>query len=130
MKKDNPTLQELAEFLRNAAYADDQSHGIDWSLNVIHPRTNDGDVGFSGGLWTRDGVWNSDHTYKKAQIYISLSYSYSETRGIYGVKRWKDRCEIFTEDKTMPFEKFKEIVISLFGIERLYDPESKGKSAQ
>lgn len=122
MKKDNPTLQELAEFLRNAAYADNQSHGIDWSLYVIHPRTNNGDLGFGGGLWTHNRC-------KIDNRHISLSFSYSETKGIYRVQRWKDKCEIFTEDKTMPFESFKEIVISLFGIERLYDPDAKRKLA-
>lgn len=35
------TLQEFAEFLRNAAYADNQTHYIDWSLGIVHPGLQD-----------------------------------------------------------------------------------------
>ena len=43
MKK-KTTVQELAVALRSIAYSDDQKHHLQWSLYVIHPVTNDGDV--------------------------------------------------------------------------------------
>ena len=48
-----PTLQEVAELLRNAVYSDEQTNEIVWSLRVLHPKTNEGVVGFSGGIWHR-----------------------------------------------------------------------------
>lgn len=44
------TLQELAEFISSVAYSDNLSHHIDWRLSVINPKTNDGDVEFSGSM--------------------------------------------------------------------------------
>ena len=105
-------LQEFAELLRDIAYSDNQSHGIDWSLSVIHPRTNDGDVGYSGGLWHRN---------LQRYFGVSISFSFSETRGIHNFKMWRNGSQIrfgFGEKPT--YEQFKDICIKEFGIERLY----------
>lgn len=110
-------LQELAEFLRNAAYADNQSHYIDWSLCVLHPRTNDGDVGFSGGLWNHNRVKQQKHA-------LSLSFRYSPSKGIYSLRYWKDGCEIYNPNQgTISLDAFQALVVDLFGIEELYDPK-------
>ena len=110
-----PNLQELALFLRNAAYADKQSHHLDWSLHIVHPRDNNGDVSFSGGIWTRDHA-------NKLKHFVSLSLSYSQTSGIHRVEAWKGKCSVFNHPKRMPFADFKSKVISLFEIEELYQP--------
>lgn len=110
MKKHD--LQEFAELLRDIAYSDNQSHHIDWHLSVVHPRTNDGDVGFSGGLWNRIPL--NDKT-------VSISFSFSETRGIYNFKLWRNRSEIrFNFGETPTYGLFKDICIQEFGIERLF----------
>lgn len=57
-KKSDVSLQTLAEFIRDLVY-DDFSVNLRWSLSVIHPKTDDGDVGFSRGIWT---------DYQKAKI--------------------------------------------------------------
>lgn len=82
--KSNITLQQLAEYMRNLAY-DDFSRKIRWSLGVIHPKTNDGDVGFSGGIWNDP---------QEATTYMSISFCFSETRGIYNFKSWVNKSEI------------------------------------
>lgn len=105
-------IQELAELLRDIAYGDNQSHHIDWHLSIIHPRTNDGDVGYSGGLWNRDYPINNG---------ISIRFSFSETRGIHNFKLWKARSDVHFEFGENPtFEQFKDICIKEFRIERLY----------
>lgn len=112
MKKPNIELQELAEFMRNAAYSDNQKHKMDWSLRVIHPRTNDGDVGFAGGLWSLSG----------SEVEKSIHLSYSETKGIYNFKLWEDGKEIRYPYGDKPdFDEFKSTVIAIFGIEKLYE---------
>ena len=111
-KKNKLTLQELAEYMRDAAYSDDQSHHIRWSLSVIHPKTNDGDVGFSGGLWTDN---------MKTKVYKSVSFSFSDSRGITDFHTWIDHDEIRHPFGGAPsFEDFKETIIKLFAIEQLY----------
>lgn len=107
-------LQQLATFLRNAAYADNQTHYIDWHLSVVFPDSNDGDIYFGGGLW--------NHSRVKAQRHnISLSFSYSHVKGIHNIKKWKDGSEIFMEKDSMKFGEFKDMVIMLFSIEKLYE---------
>lgn len=114
MKKNTLTLQELATFMRNLAYADNQKHGIDWSLYVIHPSTNDGCVGFSGGLWHRNRI----------KDWVSVSFSFDEIRGIYNFKLWIDSCEIrFAFEETPTFEEFKETCIKRFKVDKLYEPK-------
>ncbi len=114
MEKNTTTLQELATFMRNAAYSDDQSHKIDWSLRVVHPSTNDGVVGFSGGLWKRkcdirDITW------------ASISFSFDEVKGIHNFQRWNDEGEIrSTFGENPSFDEFKVVVIKAFGIKKLY----------
>jgi hypothetical protein len=122
MKK--PTLQELAEFLRDAAYSDNMSHEIDWSLRVLHPRDNDGSVGFSGGLWTRRNTQKAKSRLKD----VSISFSYSETQGITQFQLWRDHMEIrgFPFGEHPSFEAFRGRVIAEFGIEELYDAKEGG----
>jgi len=114
VKKNTTTLQELATFMRDAAYSDNQSHKIDWSLRVIHPSTNDGVVGFSGGLWKQDCNTEDSRL-------ASISFSYDEIQGIRNFKRWDSRGEIRSTFGEHPsFEDFKITVKKAFGIEKLY----------
>ncbi|MDR0286654.1 MAG: hypothetical protein LBI03_02950 [Clostridiales bacterium] len=110
------TVQEFATLLRDIAYADVLSHHLEWSLSVIHPKTNDGDVGYSGGIWC-------NHNFKHKKD-ISVSFSFSEIRGIHQFKFWIDRCEtrfdFVKKDGKINIEDFKELMIKEFGIEKLY----------
>lgn len=114
--KSNITLQQLAEYMRDAVY-DDFARHMEWSLSVIHPRTNDGDVGFSGGIWNKqDKVKNS----------MSVRLSFSETRGIYNFKAWINGSEIrFGFGETPSFEEFKEAVNRIF-IEEEFSVKTRG----
>lgn len=105
MRKNNSiTLQALSEYVRDLVY-DDFSRCMKWNISVIHPRTNDGDVGFSGGIWCR----------KNANNFLSVSFSYSETRGIYNFKAWINKSEIrFSFGETPSFEEFKEATERIF----------------
>ena len=67
-KKSDVSLQTLAEFMRDLVY-DDFSRNLRWSLSVIHPKTDDGDVGFSGGIWT---------DYQKVKNQMSISFGFSD----------------------------------------------------
>ena len=111
-----PTVQELATLLRDIAYADNLAHKLDWSLRIVHPKTNDGDVGYSGGIWR-----NHNHRDKKD---ISVSLSFSETKGIHLFQLWRDRKEVHFnfvgKGGQISFEKFKELLITEYGIEELY----------
>lgn len=105
-------LQSLAEFMRNVAYSDNMKHKINWSLSIIHPKTNDGDIGFSGGLWKRG----------EEDEFKSVSFGYSETKGIYNFKYWIGKNEICSSfGQTPNFEQFKKTVIRLFGVEKLFE---------
>lgn len=110
------TVQEFATLLRDIAYSDDQSHRLQWSLDVIHPKTNDGDVGYSGGIWC-----NHNFEHKKN---ISVSFSFSESKGIYQFKLWRDQCDTrfdcVKKDGKIQIEQFKDLMIKEFGIEELY----------
>lgn len=103
--KSNITLQQLAEHMRNLAY-DDFSRKIRWSLGVIHPKTNDGDVGFSGGIWNDP---------QEATTYMSISFCFSETRGIYNFKSWVNKSEIrWVFGETPTFDEFKQASEKIF----------------
>ena len=111
-KKNTITVQEMATFLRNLAYGDNLEHGIDWSLSVIHPITNDGCVGYSGGLWHRN----------KQGDRVSINFSFDEINGIYNFVLWKDSCEIRLDFGDKPlFDEFKKVCIEQFKSEKLYE---------
>lgn len=115
MKKDIVSLQWLATFLRDVAYSDNQSHHIHWSLNVIHPSTNDGCVGFSGGLW------HDSEYVKQGEGWVSISFSYDELNGIYNFKRWIDGAEIRDDYGAEPtFNQFQQICIKAFNVKKIY----------
>lgn len=118
------TLQELAEFLRDAAYSDDMIHEIDWSLRVLHPKNNDGVVGFSGGIWHRYNAQRKENI--KANI--SISFSFDEINGITGFQLWRNRCEVrgLPFGKTPTLEQFKDQIISEFKIDELYKSKRLG----
>lgn len=113
MKNTNTTtVQEMATFLRNLAYGDNQKHGIDWCLHVIHPKTNDGCVGYSGGLWHRN----------KQEDRVSINFSFDKINGVYHFGLWKDRCEIRLAFGDKPsFDEFKKVCVEQFKIEKLYE---------
>ena len=125
MKKNAHTLQQVAEFLRDAAYSDRQSHFMEWTLRVIHPNTNDGVVGFSGGLWNKDRsmVRPCDHEKydKRVTRIVSVSFSYDEVNGITNFQLWADRVRsVFPFGSKPSFDDFKKIVVEQFGIDKLY----------
>ncbi|MBU9728059.1 hypothetical protein [Diplocloster modestus] len=110
------TVQELAETLRNIAYSDNQKHNLCWSLSVIHPKTNDGDVGYSGG------VFHNHHF--KGHKDSNFSFSYSESRGIYQFHLWREHDEVRLDcvgkDGKISLEHLVKIAIDEYGIEELY----------
>ena len=114
-------VQELAATLRNIAYSDGQKHKLQWSLHVIHPRTNDGDAGYSGGIWC-------NHNFKH-RTDISISFSFSESRGIHQFHMWRDRCEIrfdfIEKERKLSLEKLIEIAKKEYGIDELYKDGGK-----
>ena len=104
-KKSDVSLQTLAEFIRDLVY-DDFSRNLRWSLSVIHPKTDDGDVGFSGGIWT---------DYQKAKNQMSISFGFSDTKGIYNFKAWINSSEIrFSFGENPTFEDFKKTAERIF----------------
>lgn len=103
------SIQELVTFMRDAAYADDLEHGIDWSARIIHPSTDDGVVGYSCGMW---------HRYPQDER-VNISFSYDEKRGICNFDKWQGEIKIDC-DRTPTFEEFKQTVIELFKIKKLY----------
>lgn len=104
-KKSDVSLQTLAEFIRDLVY-DDFSRNLRWSLSVIHPKTDDGDVGFSGGIWT---------DYQKAKNQMSISFGFSDTKGIYNFKAWINSSEIrFSFGENPMFEDFKKAAERIF----------------
>lgn len=112
MKRNIVSLQELAKFMRNVAYADNLKHGISWSLSVIHPSTDDGVIGFSGGLWHRD-------KFPPDKNRVSVNFSYDEKNGIYHFGYWLGDAKIDSNSKPT-FDEFCEVVIKAFGVKRLY----------
>lgn len=118
-----PTLQELAELLRNAAYSDNMTHEIDWRLGVMFPRNNYGVVQFSGGIWHKHNAQRKENI--KANI--SIRFSFDEINGITGFQLWRDNCEIrgLPFGETPTFEQFKERVLSEFKIDELYKSKNE-----
>jgi hypothetical protein len=111
-------LQELAEFMQGVAYSDDMSHGIEWILRVLHPRDNDGAVGFSGGFWHRRGEAG------KKRRDVSIGFYFSEAKGISMFRLWRDGREILVPFGEKPtFDEFKARVIKEFCIDELYVSE-------
>lgn len=128
-KKDIPSLQELAEFLRNAAYANNHMLNIDWRMSIVHPRLPSGDIGYSGGIWfvgihqIGKEFWDKVVAQRGTDEIVSISFSYSESRGI-------ENFNLFVEDrhesrKVISFEDFKRVVIDSFHIKKLYCPPSE-----
>ena len=113
MKKKVVPLQELVTFMRDVAYSDNQSHKIDWSMSIIHPSTNDGCMGYSGGLWNSRKA-NEDG-------FRSISFSYDEVKGITNFKTWIEHAEIRHDCGDKPtFEEFKPICLKMFSVKKLY----------
>ena len=113
------SLQELATFLRDVAYGDHQVHDICWRLDVLHPSTNDGVVGFAGGLWHRT-PWFAEK--------VTLDFSYDEVRGITNCKCWVNDMPLDV-NKEPTFDEFKVLAIEKFRIKYLYATPSKGKAS-
>lgn len=115
MKRNIPELQEVAEFLRNAAYADNRKHGIDWSMRVLHPKTDWGVTNFSCGIYHsfmhRENLKNN----------VSISFTYDESKGFYHFGLWIDRVKIeMPFGETPTFEELKDTVINKFNLKKLY----------
>ena len=116
MKKNNVTVQEVAEFLRNAAYADNLKHGIDWSMRVLHPRTDWNAVSFACGIWHKKQNELSPN--------VSVSFTFDEVRGFYHFCIWIDggkHEQSFGETPT--FDELKETIIKKFGLKKLFHEE-------
>lgn len=104
-----PALQDLVRYM--ASFCGDgecASHIVDWTMYVVHPKDYNGDISYSGGLWT-----HSDLGAPRPKPYHSLSFSYSQTRGIHAVEAWKDSCSVLQREK-MTFEVFKDYARRLF----------------
>lgn len=64
------------------------------------------DVGFSGGIWT---------DYQKAKNQMSISFGFSDTKGIYNFKAWINSSEIrFSFGENPTFEDFKKTAERIF----------------
>ena len=118
MKRNIVSLQELATFMRNVAYADNLKHEISWSLSVIHPSTDDGVIGFSGGLWHRN-------KFPPDEDRVSVSFSYDEKRGIYHFDVWCGNYKVDT-NREPSYEEFQKEVIEAFGVKNLYGGKENG----
>lgn len=130
--KNKINLQEFAEFLRDVAYADNLEHGIDWSLRIVHPKTDWGAVGFSGGIWHKPLDWipaelrKEIRNRRKGRPRITISFSFDETKGIYNFIVYEESNDGKLDSKETLFngsptlEEFKKTVIEKFGIKKLY----------
>ena len=76
---------------------------------VCSDYTDDGVVGYSCGMW---------HRYPQDER-VNISFSYDEKRGIYHFDKWKGDVKIEC-DRTPTFEEFKQTVIEMFKIKKLY----------
>ena len=127
-KKDVPTLQELAVFLRNAAYANNHNLYIDWNLSIIHPKLPNGDIGYTGGIWFRSiskEYQEEVYANRGTDKHVSISFSYAESQGITNFQYFTDDDKVSYE--SIEFEAFKKIVIDAFHIKKLYCPPSERK---
>ena len=117
------TLQQIAEVLRNAAYSDNRLEDrrlprIDWSIRVIHPKTDRGNLMFSCGIWTTD-LPNGG----KDKQWRSIAFCYEVGLKISDFKQWNDVGEIIPKEKITTVEQLRTAIISLFCIEQLYMPK-------
>lgn len=111
IKKQIVSVQELTTFMRDLAYGDSQKHKIDWILRIIHPSTNEGAVGYSGGLWKRD----------RDENWVSVSFSYDEIKGIHNFKSWKEIGEIrHGFDGSPSFSDFKDVCVKMFEVKKIF----------
>ena len=119
-------IQKLAKTMQSIAYADNQTHGIRWTLSVLHPQTRfNGEMGYSGGLW-HDG---SRPPYKRKRN-VSMSFSFSESVGIHQFTLWRNDAEIITScvyhtrdkgiNRRIKLEDFVKVAIREFGIDELW----------
>ncbi len=112
-KQSDVALQELAEFLQDAAYSDEQGHRLRWHLSIVHPRNSDGTVHFSGGIWNKREVDD------RVAPYLCITFDYNEIQGILNVRTYMGTRKIFST-KQMSFEDFKKETKQLFQIKKLY----------
>ncbi len=118
MKK-TATLQEISEFLRNAAYADNMKHGIDWCINVLYPRADWGAIRFSCGIWHSDFILRGHEI--EPEDKVSVSFTFDDIKGIYGFKVWVGGClHEMPFGETPTFEELKEVVVKKFRLKKLY----------
>lgn len=116
MKNNIPEIQAVAEFMRNAAYADNQKHEIDWSMRVLHPRTDWGVTNFSCGIWHR--VMNR----KNLAVNVSINFSYDEVKGFYHFGLWINGAKIVMPFGDTPtFDELKDTIVDKFNLKKLYD---------
>lgn len=122
-KRNDVSLQELAEFLRNATYSDGLTHELTWSLYVLHPRNNDGVVEFGGGIFCKHNAKRPENIRQA----VSISIAYNELNGITNFKLWRNGNEVrgFPFREPPSFEQFKQVVVSEFKIAELYAPREK-----
>ena len=109
--KNEITVQSLAECLRDVAYGDNQAQRIRWSLDVIHPRTDDGVVGYSGGIW-HDLISPDDEATKTARkcATISIQFSFDEINGVKPLHKYeKDENGWYKPDETQTFTEIKPL---------------------
>lgn len=110
------TVQELAEFLRDAAYSGELFHHTDHWLFAAIPRDANGDVVYEGGLCTHNRVKKQCHHY-------CLRFGFTETKGLFEIETKKDNLPARVDD-TMDYARFKRFVRGLFEVESLYNRHS------
>lgn len=108
MKKQNDvTLQELAEFLQDAAGSNEHKHRLHWHLSIVHLRNKDGIDHFPGGIWNKRKVDD------RVDPYLCITFDYNEIFGIMNVRTYMGARKTFST-KQMNFEDFKEKTKQLF----------------
>ena len=138
--KNNIKVMNLAELLRDIAYADNSEHGIEWRLNVIHPKDNDGVPGYSGALWHKPlSLYRYDDAVKilerRGMKDASVSFYFNEVRGIIFMdvytKEFATIRNALRHDQSITkhsrYEDLhnifdvKEILVNHFGVKKLYE---------
>ena len=68
-----PSIQEIALFLKNIVSEENALHlPLKWLVHLVHPRDNNGDVSYGGGIWTDTDV--------RSSVYLSLIHISEPTR--------------------------------------------------
>ena len=117
-KEKQPTLQELAVFLRDVAYSDEMTHCIDRFLDLKEPLDENSDVVYEGSLFIHSHMCLQPH-------YPRLSFGFTRTKGLYHIEAYKDD-ELVLKENSMPFEDFKSFTKALFEVKALYQvPKNK-----